>query len=183
MNARAGTRLDARRDAGVTLVELIISVVLLGLVGTVVGGALYMGIKTTNNNSTRLDQSMTEMAVTRSLTGDIYSAEGPVLVNSTDATCGTATLKFLSRSDATKATRDVVVAWSLSGTNLTRKVCTGGTQTSSNVVATNISAFTPGTCAASCTAAKISVTFTAAGKGDVTAESWTLNITRRGATS
>jgi prepilin-type N-terminal cleavage/methylation domain-containing protein len=173
----------ARRDRGVTLVELIVAVMLLGLVGTVVGGALYMGIKTTNNNSTRLDQSMTAMAVNRYLTGDIYSAEGPVLVSSSDATCGTAALKFLSRSDATKATRDVVVAWSLSGTSLTRKVCKGGTQVSSNVVASNISAFTPGTCATSCTAAKISVTFTAAAKGDVAAETWTLNITRRGVTS
>jgi hypothetical protein len=126
---------------------------------------------------------MAEMAIARHLTGDIYSAEGPVTVNGTDTTCGTAPLKFMSRSDATKTTRDVLVTWSLTGTKLTRKVCVNGTQTSSNVVATNISAFTPGACAVSCTATKISVTFTAAAQRDVAAETWTLNITRRGATT
>jgi hypothetical protein len=35
----------------------------------------------------------------------------------------------------------------------------------------------------SCTATKISVTFTAAAQRDVAAETWTLNITRRGATT
>lgn len=171
------------RDRGVTLVELIIAVSLLGIIGGAIGGALYFGIKTTNDSSTRLDQSMSEMAVTRYLTGDILSAEGPVTVNGTGGTCGSATLKFSSRSDAAASTRDTVVAWSLSGTDLVRRTCLNGTQTSQRVIATGISAFTPPTCAVPCTAATISVTFTAAAAHDVSAASWTLTVTRRGVTS
>ncbi len=171
------------RDRGTTLVEMIIAVVLLGIIGSAIAGALYFGIKTTTNSSVRLDQSMSEMAVTRYLTGDILSAEGPVTVKGSDATCGSATLKFSSRSDATKATKDVVVAWELSGTDLLRRTCLSGTQTSQRVIATGISAFAPATCAVSCTANKISVTFTSAAAHDVAEASWTLAVTRRGATS
>ncbi len=171
------------RDRGLTLVELIIAVALMGLIGGAIGGALYFGIKTTNNSSTRLDQSMTEMAVTRYLTGDILSAEGPVTVKGSDSTCGSAPLKFSSRSDVTKATKDTVVAWSLSGTDLIRRTCLNGTTTTEHVIATGISAFTPGTCAVSCTSNKISVTFTAAAAHDVSEASWTLTVTRRGVTS
>ena len=180
MNLRARER---NRDRGVTLVELVIAITLLGVVGGAITGALYLGVKTTNNSSTRLDQSMTEMAVTRYLTGDILSAEGPVTVNGSDNTCGSASLKLYSRSDATKATKDTVVAWALVGTDLVRRTCTGGTQTSEHVIAKGVSAFTPGACAVSCTSNKISVTFTAAAAHEVSAASWTLTVTRRGVTS
>lgn len=180
--------MNARRrsaDPGFTLIEMIITVSLLAVVGLAVFGALFVGIRATSDSHARIEQSLTEMEVTRFLSGDIYAAEGPVLVNSaSDTSCGgTAPLKLLSRSTATAATLDTVVVWVLSGTELVRRTCVNGTQTDQFVVSDHISAFTPAACAAPCTTRSIAVTFTAAADGRIAAQSWTLTVARRGATS
>ena len=182
MNTRRHTS-----DRGFTLIEMIVTVSLLAVVGLAVFGALFVGIRATADSHTRIDQSLTEMEVTRFLSGDIYAAEGAVVVNSSsDSTCGGVAnpgLKLRSRSTATSATLDTTVVWVLSGTDLVRRTCVDGTQTDQFVVADNVSAFTPAACAAPCTSRTISVTFTAAADGRIDARSWTLAVARRGVTS
>jgi prepilin-type N-terminal cleavage/methylation domain-containing protein len=177
-----GRRAD---DRGFTLIEMIVAVSLLAVVGLAVFGALFVGIRATGDSHRRIDQSLAEMEVTRFLSGDIYAAEGPVLVNNTsDTACGgVAPLKLSSRSTATAASLDTMVVWVLSGTDLLRRTCVNGTQTDEFVVADHVSAFTPAACAAPCTSRSISVTFTAAADGRIAAQSWTLSVARRGATS
>lgn len=180
--------MSARRraaDPAFTLIEMIVTVSLLAVVGLAVFGALFVGIRATSDSHRRIAQSLTEMEVTRFLSGDIYAAEGPVLVNSaSDTSCGgVAPLKLASRSTATAATLDTTVVWALSGTDLVRRTCVNGAQTDQFVVADGIAAFTPAACAAPCTSRAISVTFTAAADGRIVAQSWTLAVARRGGTS
>ena len=180
MNARR-----SKPDEGFTLIEMIVTVSLLAVVGLAVFGALFVGIRATSDSHRRIEQSLTEMEVTRFLSGDIYAAEGPVVVNSTtDATCGgVAPLKLLSRSTATAATIDTTVVWVLSGTDLVRRTCVNGATTDEFVVADGIAAFVPAACAAPCTSRTISVTFSAAAEGRIDEQSWTLAVARRGVTS
>jgi prepilin-type N-terminal cleavage/methylation domain-containing protein len=180
--------MTARRrpaDPGFTLIEMIVTVSLLAVVGVAVFSALFVGIRATSDSHRRIEQSLTEMEVTRFLSGDIYAAEGPVIVNSaSDMSCGgVAPLKLSSRSTATAATLDTTVVWVLHGTDLVRRTCVNGAQTDEFVVTEHVSAFTPAACAAPCTSRSISVTFTAAADGRIDAQSWTLSVARRGATS
>ncbi len=174
--------MNARRtslaDAGFTLVEMIITIFLLGVVTTAVAGSLVFGIRATSDNHSRIDQSLAEMGVTRFLSADILAAEGVVSLNGTDATCGRYALKLLARSDATKPAPDTTVVWVLNGSDLVRATC--GAQTDSFVVSRGVSTFTP-SCTAPCNT--VSVTFAAAANGAVKATSWTLTMGRRGATS
>lgn len=183
MNSHDGIR----RDRGFTLIEMIVTVSLLAVIGLTVFAALFVGIRATSDGHERIDQSLTAMEITRFLSGDIYSAEGPVVVNSaTDAACGGVAapgLKLMSRSTATAPTIDTTVVWVLTGTDLVRRTCVNGAQTDQFVVADNVAAFTPSSCGAPCTARTITVTFTAASRGRVAAQSWTLAVGRRGGTS
>lgn len=175
------TRPPSTIDRGFTLVELTVVIVVLGVVSLVLGNALYLGFTSTSNTYTRLDQSNAALAVNRYLTGDIHEAEGTVLVNTADTSCGgVAPLKLRSRSSAGAAAVDTTVVWVLSGTSLVRRTCnSAGTVVESFVVANRISAFTPAACAAPCTAAAISVTFTSQGGMDVPTQQWALTATRR----
>ncbi len=174
-----------RRDRGFTLVELIVVVSIMVVISSSVGAALFLGFRTTTNTYTRLDQSNAAMSINRFLTGDLLSAEGPVLVNSaTDATCGgTAPLKVWSRSSASAGAPDTITVWARSGNDLIRRTCVDGTTASSTVVATGIDGFAPAACPAPCTAPTVTVTFSAAGTDAIAGQSWTLTVRRRGATS
>lgn len=175
------TPLHTGRDEGFTLVELLVAIVIIGVISMVLGNALYLGIRTTTNTYTRLDQSNAALAVSRYLTGDIQQAEGTVLVATADTSCGgTAPLKVRARSSASVAATDTTIVWALSGTDLVRRTCNGaGTVTNSFVVANRVSAFTPAACAAPCTASTISVTFTTQGGLDVPTQNWSVAVSRR----
>jgi prepilin-type N-terminal cleavage/methylation domain-containing protein len=172
-------------DRGFTMVELLVVISIMTLITASVGGALFLGFRMSTNTYSRLDQSNAALAVTHSLSGDLYAAEGPVIVNSTsDTTCGgVAPLKMWSRSQAANNTRDTLVVWVRSGTDLVRRTCVNGVQTASTIVATGIGAFTPSTCAAPCTATAITVSFSANGVGTIPKQTWSLTVQRRGATS
>jgi prepilin-type N-terminal cleavage/methylation domain-containing protein len=173
-----------KRDRGFTMVELLVVISIMTIVTASVGAALVMGFRMSTNTYTRLDQSNAALAITRSLSGDLYAAEGPVLVNDgVDNVCGVAPLKMWSRSQAANNSRDTLVVWIRSGSDLVRRTCVNGVQTASTVVATGIGAFTPSTCVAPCTASAITVSFSATGAGKVPPQTWSLTVQRRGATS
>jgi hypothetical protein len=160
---------------------MLVAVGLLGMVMLSIGAALYLGIRTTRNNYTRLDQSNAEMSITRHLSGDIYAAER--IDDGSDTACVKGTTKISSRSPATNATRNVIVVWNLdaASNDLTRTLCVDGVKSDSFTVATNITAFsvTPSSPFISATAS-----FTAGGSGSganaVDSRSWSLTIQRRG---
>ena len=63
-----------RDEAGVTLIELLVSVSLLGLLMSALSGALFVGLRTTNDTQTSLGQSNAEQLVSTYLTKDIQAA-------------------------------------------------------------------------------------------------------------
>jgi prepilin-type N-terminal cleavage/methylation domain-containing protein len=174
------TRRAAAPDRGFTLVEMLITIILLGVVSTAVAASLFFGIRATSDSHSRIDQSLAEMGVTRFLSSDIYAAEGAVALKGTDASCGAYALKLMSRSDATKSAPDTTVVWVLMGTDLVRTTCVGGKQIDTFVVSKGVSVFSP-SCTTPCTT--VSVAFTAAASGAVKPTSWTLSVGRRGVTS
>lgn len=121
--------------------EVVVVVALLGLVTAAVSGSLWFGLRSTQDNTTLLDQSMASQAISRYLNVDIYASEGVT----TAAVCGTADLKLVSRSDAasTGAT-DVVTAWQWTSAARTveRRICVNGATRSTQTVARNIDQFT-----------------------------------------
>jgi prepilin-type N-terminal cleavage/methylation domain-containing protein len=168
------------RDQGFTLVELLLVTAILGVIGLAVGNGLYLGIRTTTNAYTKLDQANASRATIRYLTGDIQQASGTMVVNSTsDTTCGgVAPLKLRTRSTASATVLDTTVVYLLSGSDLVRRTC-DPSGTSSFTVANRISAFTPSACAAPCNATSLTVTFTTQAGLDVPAQPWSLTAVRR----
>ena len=73
-------------EAGVTLIELLVSVSLLGLLMAALSGALIVGLRTTSDTQTSLGQSNAEQLVSTYLTKDIQAAV--TVRTSGTSTCG-----------------------------------------------------------------------------------------------
>jgi len=170
----------SERDRGFTLVEMIMAVAIMGIITATLGGAVYMAIRATSNNYTRLGQSNTEMVITRYLTGDIQgatSASPTSAANNTVGCTGTTKLTTTAYAAATETTPSLTVRWVVDGANgLLRCVYSGGSLQSSMAVASGITQF-----ASSCTSpcATVRVTFTAAGAGNVPARQFQVDVARR----
>lgn len=166
---RAGT---PDGDRGMTLVELTISIALLGIVTAAVTGAIIFGLKATNDTFSRLEQNMSSQQVNRWLTGDIYASEAST---TSSAVCGPANLALSWRSSATAASTDRITSWYLNGTSLVRKTCTsaGAAVGSSKTIATGIDQFTA-TVAGNGT---VTVTYRAAASGKSKAQTWSVTAT------
>jgi prepilin-type N-terminal cleavage/methylation domain-containing protein len=172
---------DDRRDrtAGVTLVELLIAVTLLGVIMTVLSTTLFMGLRTTRDTRTRLLQSTGEQLATTWLTRDIGHAS-TVLVNSSDTSCGGATpLKVRYRSDALATSADNTASYALVSGNLVRRDCVPTSATPVTMtIARGITSFTPAACTTTCT-----VTVVAAGSAtdsSIGSYTYSLKVYRRG---
>jgi len=168
------------RDHGFTLVEMIMAVAIMGIITATLGGAVYLAIRATSNNYTRLTQSNTEMIVSRYLSGDIQGAvtASPTSGSNTTVGCsGTTRLTTTAYATATETSPSLTVRWVTDGTNgLLRCVYSGGSLQSSMSVASGITQFTS-SCTSPC--ATVRVTFTAAGAGDVPARQFQVDISRR----
>lgn len=168
------------RDHGFTLVEMIMAVAIMGIITATLGGAVYLAIRATSNNYTRLGQSNTEMVITRYLTGDIQGATSasPTSGSNTTVGCtGTTLLTTTAYATATETSPSLTVRWVTDGTNgLLRCIYSGGSLQSSMSVASGITQFTS-SCTSPC--ATVRVTFTAAGAGSVPARQFQVDISRR----
>lgn len=76
------------RDEGVTLIELLVGIVLMGLLTTALCGGLVVILRQSSNTNGRLNNSRSEQAVDTYLPTDLASA-AKVTTNASDSPCGT----------------------------------------------------------------------------------------------
>jgi prepilin-type N-terminal cleavage/methylation domain-containing protein len=168
MRRHDSTRHD---ESGVSLVEVLATVAIMGIVMGALGAALFTGMRTTRDTTTSLGQSNSELLVSTWLTKDVQRAD-TVRTNVT-STCGNApaVLETTTRTDPVATTSNVTVAYRLTGGSLARQEC--GATPSTITIARKVTAFT----ATGSDPVQVGVT-SAAGDG-VKPYSWTLEVRRR----
>lgn len=159
-----------RSEEGMSLIELLVAVSILGILMTALVGALFVGFQSTSDTHTRLDQSNAEQIVTTYVTKDVQGAD-TVRAAVVSACGGAAALETTTRSDPVATASDVTVAYRLSGTSLVRQVC--GPTPSTITIGRNITSFT-----ASGTD-PVSFGVATSASSDVPAYSWSFEVHRR----
>ncbi len=183
-------------EDGFTLVELIISIVILGIIVGAMSAAIIAGLKTTDGTTNRLAESHDAQVVSEFFVTDMQSAvtvtyQAMDTVSTVPVGCSPASSPLLVFSWTDPSAGAEMVSYysaTLGGeTQLVRQQCVGGSS-STVVVAHLLGSSTPQvTCApTSCTSAgivspaprKVSLTLSAAGS-DGTTYSYTLQGSRR----
>jgi len=160
-------------EAGSSLIEVLAAVAVLGFIISALTGAIFLGMRTTHDTHTSLDQSNTEQLVTTYVAKDVQAAESVRTSGTSTCSGQPLVLETTTRSDPLATTADVVVAYSISGSDLIRQVC--GPSPSTNDIAHDITSFS-----ASGTN-PVSVTVGTAASPKVGAYSWTFQVRRRSA--
>jgi prepilin-type N-terminal cleavage/methylation domain-containing protein len=72
-----------RSQAGFTLVELLVALSVMSIIGAALASALFVGLRTSGDTQTSLDQSNAELALSSALTRDVQNAcrSGPGCAN------------------------------------------------------------------------------------------------------
>jgi prepilin-type N-terminal cleavage/methylation domain-containing protein len=145
------------REDGFTLVEMLVCIVVLGIIFTVLTGALMIGLKSTSNASVKFDESNAAQLTALYLTRDVQGAQ-TVAVNDATSSCGgSAKLKL------TSTVADRVVSYAVTGTttlSLVRRLCSPAASTP--IVTTLVPVVASATnvsvaCTNSCTTVTLSV--------------------------
>jgi type II secretory pathway component PulJ len=127
----------SRRGEGFTVIELCISIALLGILMLVMTGAMFTAFKVNRQTQDRLGASYDIQRATTFFAQDVYGAEQVILGGA--ALCGSSSPLISFRQDsfepiATPAPRVTVVSYYLVGTTLGRASCAGATLASVAVV-------------------------------------------------
>jgi prepilin-type N-terminal cleavage/methylation domain-containing protein len=160
-----------RNDDGVSLVELLVAISIMGVVMAALGAALFTGMRTTRDTTTSLGQSNAELLVSTWVTKDVQAADA-VKTGVTSA-CGNqpAVIETTTRTDPVATASNVTVAYRLVGANLVRQQC--GPAPSTTTIARNLTAF------AATGTDPVRLDVTSAASEEVDAYSWTLEVRRR----
>ena len=151
----------ARGEAGVTLLEMLVCLSILGIIFAVLATAVMEGLVATQQGDVKTDESNAAQFTAMYFTHDVQGAE-TVSVNDTAASCGgAALLKLLS------PVADRTVAYVVTGSplQLVRRVCSpaAATPLASTLVptltnASNVTvALTPTGCTTACTKVTLTV--------------------------
>jgi prepilin-type N-terminal cleavage/methylation domain-containing protein len=142
-----------QRDAGFTLVELLLSIVVLGVITAALADAAFVGIRTTADDQTHLQQSNAEQLLANFLGKDVGaacdpSASSPACYNAahpaqnpaataSPSCSANASFTMDTLSNATAAAYDTTITYTLSSGTLQRVVsgASSSTRTISDGVA------------------------------------------------
>jgi prepilin-type N-terminal cleavage/methylation domain-containing protein len=140
------------RESGFTLVELLVTMTITGLILTVIVSAVYVGLRTTSDGQRGLAQSNAEQLAANWFTTDVQSACDPTSSTPTCTrspnpstasvqACGSSALFAMDALSTPMATAaDTTIAYVLQNGTLSRLTCSlGGTSpTSTTVLASNV---------------------------------------------
>jgi prepilin-type N-terminal cleavage/methylation domain-containing protein len=150
-----GPRADL--EAGFTLAELLVGIVVLGILSVALGTALFIGLKTSGDTQTSLDRSNLELLLSNYLAADVQTACNPAAVQPTcnnhspnpsttaSASCSTSgsfamdTLSSAAPPAAGTWAYDTTITYSLTSGKLTRVVT--GPKPSTTTIAENVQCF------------------------------------------
>jgi prepilin-type N-terminal cleavage/methylation domain-containing protein len=128
-----------RDESGFTLVELLIAVVVMGMIVTVIGAAVNVGLRTMDDTSNRLTSSTDAQLLSIYLPKDVQSASVAV---TSGITCSGASNPKLQLSDGANFNIVYGVQAVTDGFQLERHVCTGGSVQSTVIVGRNLASTT-----------------------------------------
>jgi prepilin-type N-terminal cleavage/methylation domain-containing protein len=108
VSARAG-----RGEGGVTLIELLVAMSLMGLLISALTGAIVVGFRSTSDTHTSLDQSNAEQIITTYVTKDVQAADAVVTPPMTSCGGAVPKLQLTMHSDALVTSPTVTVGYAL----------------------------------------------------------------------
>jgi prepilin-type N-terminal cleavage/methylation domain-containing protein len=120
------SRDSSRADDGFTLIEVLVSISILGVIMVVLCTAVIMGLRSTTDANVKFDQSNTAEFVNLHFTGDVQGADVVSVDNAASSCGGAAELKLTSPSAT-----DRIVAYAVTGSplQLVRRECSPSTAT------------------------------------------------------
>lgn len=141
-----------RDDEGFTLIEMLVTIVILGIISAAIVTAIIVGLRTTDDTGRRLSESHDAQLVQVYVPNDVQSA---TFVSSSDTACtGTDPVVMLRWTDgAVTKVASYVVESAAIDRKLVRTYCENGTQVRSFPVAHHLGGADPVvTCAPACDA-------------------------------
>jgi prepilin-type N-terminal cleavage/methylation domain-containing protein len=148
--------MDERREDGFTLVELLVSMTITGIIIAAIATAAYVGIRSTADNQRGLQQSNAAQLTANWFTTDVQSAcdpnvsspscpRSPNPSSSTTSACGSSAVTAMDTYNSPNASSpDTTIAYVLQSSQLTRVTCDYGATSAAttSILATNVQSAT-----------------------------------------